>query len=256
MPSNTPQLEGREEAVSPWRKPGFIAAGGFLAGVALLGVVVVATTGGTNTSTDPKAAPATTSSSAASASASQPADGSCPALTDTNTTVPSTAPAGVTWALFHGVALPASAAAGPGKTDGDVARCYARTPAGALLAATQISTRSMLAPDWRSVMTQQTYGDARQAMIDARTKAEKAGPPPTPEPGELGQLAGFKFVTYGPSTAVVEVVTRFSTGILQASALTVRWDAGRGDWQYEVSLSSAPQHSVPSLDGYVPWGGI
>ncbi|WP_282794599.1 hypothetical protein [Streptomyces sp. CC224B] len=153
------------------------------------------------------------------------------------------------------MALPTSEAAGPAVTDGDVARCYARTPTGALLAAAQIAVRALLAQDWRTVMEEQTYGDTRDSYIEQRTKLEKKTSPPPPEPGELGQYAGFRFVTYDSRTAVIELVTRFSdTGALQVSTATVQWRDG--DWRYQYSTTYTQPKSLDSLAGYVPWGGV
>ncbi|WP_169749750.1 hypothetical protein [Streptomyces aureocirculatus] len=45
---------------------------------------------------------------------------------------------------------------------------------------------------------------------------------PASKPGELGQFAGFRFVTYDRHKAVVELVSRFSDSSLQLSTAPVR----------------------------------
>ncbi|MEU1132627.1 hypothetical protein ABZ383_22660 [Streptomyces sp. NPDC005900] len=250
----SPTDHGAPEVDSPFRRPAFMVSASFLLVVVLLAVLVILTTGDGD-GADTGAAPAP---SAPARSATPTADaGACPALKDTETALPDLAPKGVTWELFRTMALPSSKASGPAVTEGDVARCYARTPTGALLAAAQISTRSMLAEDWQSVMWRQTYGDAREELIKERSALEKKDPAPDPEPGELGQLAGFRFVTYSNSLAVIELVTRFNQPeILQASTVTLRWSPKADDWQYEISRAYAQPKSVDSLAGYVKWGGV
>ncbi|MEU1121959.1 MULTISPECIES: hypothetical protein [unclassified Streptomyces] len=247
--------DGPDAGESPFRKPLFVASAGFLLAVVLLAAFVIMTTNGEDGG-DTDAAPAAPSSPAHSAAPDAEA-GNCPKLTDTSTELPALAPSGVTWDLFRTLALPASKASGPAVVEGDVARCYARTPTGALLAAAQISSRSMLATDWRAVMKAQTYGDARDALIKKRAAAEKKSPAPDPEPGELGQFAGYRFVTYSKNTAVVELVTRFNQPeILQVSTVTLRWSDTADDWQYEIAQAHAEPHTVDSLAGYVKWGGV
>lgn len=254
MSSNDHGPAPAPEGESPLRRPAFMVSAGFLLVIVLLAVLVVLTTGGED-GAETAAAPAP---SAPAHSATPTADdGACPALKDTTTALPDLAPKGVTWELFRTMALPSSKASGPAVIEGDVARCYAHTPTGALLAAAQISTRSALAEDWQTVMKRQAYGDALGELMKKRAAAEKKAPAPDPEPGELGQLAGFRFVTYSKTFAVIELVTRFNQPeFLQVSTVTLRWSPKADDWQYEVSHAHAQPKSVDSLAGYVKWGGV
>ena len=158
----------------------------------------------------------------------------------------------VEWALYQTVALPTSKSAGPAVMEGDVARCYARTPYGALLAAGP--RRSIFAPDWRTVTQRQTFGDARQKYVDARSAEEATSGSATAEAGDHGQMAGFKFVAFTDAVVVVEQVWRFPDGKLQASVTTVQWSDGDGKLQLQSSV--APSQRVRSLDGYIPWTGV
>ncbi len=80
------------------------------------------------------------------------------------------APAGVTWQLWQSVALPFSKAAGPQIVQGNVARCYAHTPTGALLAAVQIQYRLGISSNWRQIAdTQIMPGPGRNVFIRLAT---------------------------------------------------------------------------------------
>ena len=168
-----------------------------------------------------------------------------------------TAPEGVSWQRFRTVAVPASPALGPKKTSGDIARCYAHNPAGALLAACQIGTRLPLSPQWMTVAEEQTYGDGRDGYLGARARREAApGPPSSPAPGEMLQLAGFRFGSYSDQRAVISLAYRRPGGaLIQAGTATVRWEGGAsGDWRYEIPGAPGPYQKLGSLKGYILWG--
>jgi hypothetical protein len=237
---------------SPWSNRWWQASALFLLMLLILGGLVLFTSGG-DSPPDAAAAPAPPSSGPGS-SASSGSSGDCPAL-PASAQIPRTAPP-ADWNLVSTVAVPSSKEAGPAVVDGDVARCFAHSPTGALVAGAQIGTRYAFAADWAKVVEQQTYGDGKQLLLDKRRAYEKTAEPIAPVPGELGQFAAFQFVTYSPQTAVLQMVTRFETGVMQVSTVTLRWDTGLGDWLYEIPSVSAPQKAVDSLDGYVPWGGL
>jgi hypothetical protein len=161
----------------------------------------------------------------------------------------------VTWQIYKTMALPYSRTVGPFVSESDVARCYAATPAGALMAAAQISARCALAGQWRAVIEQQVVpGPGRDAFIrlnerDQRTESN--------HPGDPGQIAGFRFMSYSPHMAVIQLVTRLHSGELLESMLTVRRQDG--DWRLEIPLNgnlAGRRHSIPSLHGYIPWVGV
>jgi hypothetical protein len=171
-------------------------------------------------------------------------------------TVPTTPPAGVQWQLYQRVALPYSATAGPHIIDGAIARGYAHTPTGALIAAIQIPARSLLSPGigWRQVVEQQVMpGPGRDRYRQLRGQVTMDGPP---DP-RLTQIAGFRFVTYTPDLAVIQFVSKSSSGQLQVTTGTVQWSGG--DWkqllQPDGSLSPTAQ-VIPDLTGMVAWSGV
>ena len=158
------------------------------------------------------------------------------------------------WERFAGVALPYSTTAGPMRTDGSVHSGYERSQTGALVAAAQIGTRYLLTPGdgWRQVVERQVLqGGGRDAFVQARGSVVLDDPP-----GSYGQPAGFRFVTFSPDVAVVQLVSRFpQTGALQLSTTTVRWIAG--DWRLELQPdggTSPTVQAVPDLTGFVAWG--
>jgi hypothetical protein len=234
-------------SASPWTRPGFLFAGGFaVLVVALLIVVLVMTSGGGGGKIgQAQPAPAT----AGSATATSPST-----VDEGPTTVPTAPPAGVTWQLYHTVALPFSTQAGPRHVTDSTATGYAHTPTGALLAAAQIPIRKLIAPDWQAVVAQQVVpGPGRDAFSTVRARVTDA----TPTPGELSQFAGFKFVNYSPNLATIQFVSRFVSGTLQVATITVQWQAG--DWKEVLQPDggdSPTAQAVQNLIGYVQWGGI
>ncbi|GAA0439015.1 hypothetical protein [Streptomyces luteireticuli] len=256
---------GRGPGPSPWTRVGFIASAGFVVVVVLLAVLVV--TGGGDGPGDAPAdragasASATRGPSSPAPSATAAAGGSCPKLADTEQRIPDKAPGGVEWSLFETVALPTSKSAGPAVVDGDIARCYARTPTGALMAAAQIGTRYFFASHWRDVTEKQTTGDGKDAYLKLRQKAEAsatAGASAAPDgdgDGGHGQLAGFKIVNFTPDATVVQLVNKFpDNAAMQVGTVTVTWVDG--DWRLTIPRSVPPATFVQTLDGYIPFGGV
>lgn len=168
--------------------------------------------------------------------------------------VPDSTPPGVRWTLFQSTWIPWSRLDGPAVVNGDIARCYAHTPVGALIAGAQISARLATASNWQAIAAQQIVPGPGRDKLWAVTASATA----SPQPGQCcGRFAGFKFITYTPQAAVIDYVTSFSEG-LQATTTTVDWSGG--DWKLllqpsDVGVSTSPDvRPVPSLAGYVIWG--
>lgn len=233
----------RDDERSPWTRPGFLFAAAFavLVVLALVGVLI-ATSGG------PNQRPGTPPT------AEQPPSGPQPDPDAADQTVPTAAPANVQWHLFHTVALPQSATAGPRQVTDSTAAGYAHSPTGALMAAANLPTRKVLAPDWRQVVDEQVMpGPGRDAYAAAREKLDHV----EPAPGQFGQTAGFKFVNYTPQTATIQLVQRFISGNQQATTITVVWS--EGDWKLQLQPDggdSPTAQPVTDLSPYAPWGGV
>lgn len=245
--------DGVEEAPSPFRRPMFILSAGFLAAIVVLAAFMLRASLGDDS--DPPGGSSPQPTAAGNAGGIPAGTGNCrPA--DTNQQIPAAAPPGVNWQIFKSSALPVSAAAGPLITEGDVVRCYAHTPAGALIAATQLSARVELADGWRQVVNRSVVaGPGREAFVQEHAKQASSAPAGA---GSLAQVAGFRFVTFSPETAVIELVVRApTTGSLASSVTTVKW--ADGDWKLELqpdgSANSQPR-LIESLDGYARWGGV
>lgn len=242
-----------DEPRNPWLRTGFVLAAAFIGFVAVVAGMIVLTS-----DTSGRANGSSTAQVPAARAADPPStpggDGdACPELPDKRQDVPTAAPRGMTWTLYGAVALPLSKESGPAVVGKDVARCYARTPVGALLATSQISVRYLAADDWLTVTRTQTVGAGRDAYIAGRTTAEKTAPPDGDGPVH-GQIAGFRFVTYNDTTAVIQTVWRFPDGRMQAATTTVLWQDG--DWRLEYPADPAAPTPVSSLAGFTDWGGV
>lgn len=227
-----------------WSSRRTVLAAGLVAVIALLGLVMALRGGDAP-------APGPGEPTAAASGGTAPAPGSAPGTDQ----VPRTVPPPVTWTLFKGIAVPVSAGAGPRDVAGDVAAGYAHTPTGALLAAAQVSSRYGVADDWRSVVDRSIApGPGRDVWVATRGKYDKLA---TADPGTYCQTAGYSFVDYQPSRAVIQLANRCPGGQLQTVPITVSWQDG--DWKLVLQPdgSPGPTHQViPSLDGYVVWGGV
>lgn len=245
-----PELSEAEEDRSPFRRAGWVAAGGFLAFVAAGAAAVVATSGGGHPpSSTHVVAPSAPSTAVASA---LPSTAGCHP-TDTSQQIPQSPPA-ATWTVFKTIAVPTSPVAGPMVFNGQMASCFAHTPAGALIATWQIYVRSVFADQWRQVTEAQIMpGPGRDAFIANRSMFTGD----TSDPGAYGQVAGFTFAAYSPTTAVVQLITRFSDGSMQVGTATVVWSSG--DWRLQLQPDGAAAASVQpveSLEGFIAWGGV
>jgi hypothetical protein len=253
-------MEPHDEPRRSFWGRGTIAAGVVLLIVVLLLAYLIFGRNGSNhttTPTPPTSASTAPPASTGGTSSTTPGRGmttSCN-LPDSDQTVPEVTPPGITWSLYQTVALPSSPTAGPEIVDGDVARCYAHTPVGALLAASQIPYRYLIAPDWRAVDLEQVMpGPGRDKFVQERATTNNSG---GNQPGDYNQLAGFKFVTYSSAVAVIEIASKSGSGALQAGAVTVDWSSGDWKLQLQPDGSSSPQElPITSLVGFSTWSGV
>lgn len=150
--------------------------------------------------------------------------------------------AGIKWTDFHGAELPVSVVAGPRVSQDGVVWGFADSRLGALLAAVNIAVRANA--QWGPrvfgpVIRTQVIGPATGlllrncgAVYDRERRA--AG---LPDGAPLGPLVvvirAFRWVSYRPSSAVVDVVSAAPSGTgrtaLAVTWVAVRWQ--RGDWR-------------------------
>ena len=249
---NATETTSATKEPSPWTSPTALLSMAFCALVVALAAVIAVNGGGGARA----ARPAGTPGSAGSASSDPQLPSAAGVTQAPDPAVPTLPPADVRWVLYKTVALPWSTSAGPRSAEGEAVFGFAHTPTGALLAATHISTRYLLANQgWRDIVDKSLApGPGRDAWVRIRTPVAQLA---EPRPGQLGQFAGFRFVDYTPDRAVVQLVTRFSSGRLQALTLTTAWDGG--DWRLVLQPGGNPApnaQTVPDLDGFVPWGGV
>ncbi len=165
------------------------------------------------------------------------------------------APAGVSWELFQGVALPVSGTDGPSRVHGAVHAGFSHTATGALLADAQINIRRIATPELaglRQVAQEQLVdGPGKTAYLNLVASLKDNTPPA----GGYTQYVGFRYIAYSPELAVVSLATRGKNGVVQVGTDTLRWTGG--DWQLELPASGLQQPQVvPDTAGYVPWHGI
>jgi hypothetical protein len=164
------------------------------------------------------------------------------------------APTGVAWQLVDGVALPSSSADGPTRVAGGVPAGFAHTPTGALLACVQIGFRlgSVNPGDQAGVVRAMVIGAGQAALLASRPAAAPAVKP---------QLAGFRYLTYTPSQAVIGLAWRVtdaatnSTRLVAVGELQVSWESG--DWRLvdDGTPAALPTPLDPALTGYVAFAG-
>ncbi|MDQ2729061.1 MAG: hypothetical protein M3Y91_14660 [Actinomycetota bacterium] len=241
-----------------WR-PATIAAGIILLLVLFAGAFVIIVEQGGGSNTHPGAQQPTPGS--VQTGGGTPSSATPPTTAGTGThcslpagdqTVPQATPQGITWQIYQTVALPFSKTYGPQVIDGDIARCYAHDPLGALLAATQLSIRVVASPSTDVAREQVVPGPGQTAFISQDVQT-----PGGNTPGTFAQIAGFKFVTYSPATAVIEIATRETNGNYQAGAVTVEWM--NGDWKLLLQPTGGTSPNVlplSSLVGFSTWAGV
>ncbi|WP_459645183.1 hypothetical protein [Kineococcus sp. NUM-3379] len=228
---------------SPWTRRWFILSLALL--LALLASTVFLFVRGPQESVPTEATPPVPSSAPASTG---------PSAAPLDQTVPTEAPADVTWDIWETVALPYSASAGPRRVEGDVASGYAHTPTGALIAGAQTAVRVRVAQDWEGVVNASVApGPGRDAWAATRGPLTLS----RPKAGDLGQIAGFQFVSYTEEQAVIQLVSKFGNGQLLVVTTTLAWDGS--DWRLVLTPEGAQAsnaQTIPSLVGFIPWGGI
>ena len=253
---------------TPWTRPGFVLAGLVVVLALACGLYLAVGGGGHHAASSSAAAPASTavpttrSPAARSTSPKETAGGRCDVPPGPQA-VPTMAPSGIAWQYWRTAVLPTSPTAGPMVVYGDFARCFARSPLGALISAVQIYSRmelAMTSTEWQSIVYGQMVPSVGRDQLATMTEAaEKANPAafaaPTP-PGAFAQIAGFSFVSYDGDTAVIDLVVT-KTGAYAVAPLTVSWVDG--DWELDVTPSgglTGPAQAISSTVGYIAWSGI
>ena len=172
--------------------------------------------------------------------------------------------AGLGRADFHGVELPVSRSAGPRDTRGGLARGFADTPLGALLAAVNIGVRAnaqwgpaVFGPTIRGQVTGPGTAALLAACGASYGQGRQTAGVPAGQPLGRAYVAeeAFRWVIYTPADATVDIVSAgpgdYGATVRAVTRIEVEWLAGDwrviappgGDW----GNSAAP---LTSLTGY------
>jgi len=232
------------------RIPFAVWAAGAAIAVVVLAVLVFFVVPGSST---PTATPTTGGSPAPGGVTRSPAPQvSSPAV------IPTAAPAGVTWKLVGQLAVPFSSTDGPAKASATGAAGFAHTPVGALIAAAQISTRAGYSAgrdSWEPTLQNQFVASAdRDGLLKVLRDAAAAGEHPA-GPGELSQIAGFRYLSYSSDAAVIGLVRRTPQGTYAMTTLSVQWQDG--DWKLLAPASGqwpSATSALSSMAGVIAWG--
>lgn len=268
--------------VNPFTQSGFVASAVLLALVAVFGVVMSVVFANQDTSTAQSVTPdpvgvntglpgqdaagvgpipgGTSDESGAGGQESERPNETtpCPQFPPADDGAVGATPPQINWTVFRTVLLPSSDSLGPTVEHGGVARCFAHSPTGALLAASQITTRYFLSSDWRSVVDLQVLpGPGRDAFTQRQADLEgQFGMADDPDAGQINQFAGYRFVTYTAETAVVQLARRTPEGKYTSAIHTLVWQ--NGDWKLQMQSDGSDasvRQEIGSLDGYQKWTG-
>jgi hypothetical protein len=146
------------------------------------------------------------------------------------------------WVDFHGIELPVSAEAGPRQMSHGLARGFADTRMGAVLAAVDVVVRTAAqwGPDiYRPTISHHVTGPGAAALLAAddrdyaALRAAAHVPPGKPAGRGYAVEAAYHLATYTPGTATAEIVSEgpASNGgtVLAVTRIQLRWL--HGDWR-------------------------
>ncbi len=256
MTNNTASNRPPTDDEPPRTSKRLIASAVAIAAIVVLGLVLSLTnllgakTEPTPTTTAPS--PAASAASAPPSPTSLANDASVCGLSAVEMSGTVTSGPAATWALVGTTAAPSIKGQGPGKIDDDGYRsCYARTPTGSLLAASNLLAMGSQAPLLGRKMTERSTvpGPGRDAAL-ARTPARPDSS------GVRIQIAAFRILRYDGNTADIDIALRTSNGAIAAQVFTFKWVDG--DWKVVLAPSGdlpSPMSQLPSLSGYILWSG-
>ena len=230
--------------LSPWTRPGFIASGALLLALVVAAIVIAITNNGSSNSqravhaARPTAAAATPPTTTAVAPATTNTS-SC-SLPAGSQTIPATSPPIAAWETVGSMQVPqAPSTLGPQHTNGIWNTCFARSPSGALLAALNFYGEGTAATE-----------GALFAHLAVDYPAAAAAGPKLDAHGPV-QFAGYRYGSYTPTQAVIQVALQGQYGRLVAVVTDMEWSGS--DWRFTTASANASMAVIPDLTGYVPW---
>ncbi|MFJ4633957.1 hypothetical protein [Streptomyces sp. NPDC088847] len=210
-----------------WTQRGWITSAIFLAATLLVSAITYGVSGGSSgpESGKPISVAAKSDPLVLAAKASGTARPAGCKTDDTNQALPKSAPADVHFRRVGAVRVPTSPSAGPLKTNGPVAWCYAHNPMGAVMAA-QMITSHMSGPDWRTVVDEQLVPgrprdsfSVQRAMVTVTENDEPTG----------SSYAGFNVADYSRKAVQVQMLIKSAQNGLVSTTVAMRWSGG--DWK-------------------------
>ena len=215
-----------------------LISGAFLLALILAGILIAVTGGGGHHTTHSTAQhPASTTTPT-----STPTSSTACTLPPGSQVIPSSSPpAGTQWATVGSMQVPqAPDLYGPQRTHGVFNTCFAHSPSGALLAALNLWAEGTAAAP-SQVFQKLAVGAPKNLGNNSRLDA--SGPV---------QLAFYKYDSYTPSRAVVDVVIKGAQGRLVAINTPMTWNGS--DWKYIFPPNGTPPlEAIQDTTGYVPW---
>jgi len=241
------------------RRPRNLSAAALVVVVVGVALWMVLGRSGGPSSTSPPAIVASKTSPASSAASPTPTtsarppvgsnyDSACDLVGGT-TTIPTGTPPDVTWQNVAGWYFPISKSVGPGNRTGDGPwSCFGRTPTGAVLAASTIPWRVLVAKNFPEVVRNQTVPgvgqDALLALGQPKWTADNVSIP-----------RGFLVDSYSEDAATVTLHTSTASKGDSVCSVHVQWYGGaNGDWLLRLEpdgstlggcISGAPSREVP-----------
>lgn len=156
-------------------------------------------------------------------------------------------PTGLEWKLINGVRLPFSASDGPTGMDGPQPIGFSDTPQGAVLAAWQLSTRLLTAPDTEGLLTRVHATLAQQQQIRndvVQVRQFTADQLAT----AFASPVAYRFDYWAPTFAAMYFAVPSSQGGYDFQARAVVWTSA--GWQYQPQSGLDPLPNSTSLAGF------
>ncbi|UPW16445.1 hypothetical protein M0655_23375 (plasmid) [Gordonia amicalis] len=174
-------------------------------------------------------------------------DDSSSAASSSTTPAPTAPPTNVVWTSFAGVKVPCAEEGPRNNRYQAVPTGYARTGAGAALAAISATIRMSVADDntWPNVVgTLVAPSAARDQWSINRVQLSITQPVPK---GKAPRVIGYTVESYTPDRATVAIVTRQSDDSLTRTTADVKWMVS-GDWLLELPAVDSTTNRVQALD--------
>ena len=173
--------------------------------------------------------------------------GSCSLPAGSQQVPSSLPPSGVTWQVVGMMSVPQSPTLGPEHVENGINICFAHNPSGALLAAMNLVAESTTYLSERKVFDQLAIHVPSAVTTEPAIKDSQSGV----------QIAGYKYNSYAPATAQIDVAIQGPQGGLQSDQMTMVWTGD--DWKY-VFPPAGPIYSALVGDQlqppYVSWSSF